>query len=144
MKRYDVRFYDKKQNRLIYGAGISPNQLPLVISPDGAIVELQGDFVPMICTYQKAINGHIWEADVVECDVPVMQFEGMPPTFMKVRGVMQYNQGQGCFTISINSTPEMQGAVFKVVNTRIIGCALTNPELLSDPNKKANEIKQTS
>lgn len=136
MLRYDLRFWDKTNRRMIYGAGLSPNQLPIVKHTDGRLEELQGEFVPMICTHQKAVNGYIWEADVIECDVPALVMEGMPVSFIKARGVMQYNQRKGSFTVNIQATPQLAGAEFQVTNSRIIGCAISNPELLAvNPNQ---------
>lgn len=136
MLRYDLRFWDKKEKRMIYGAGLSPNQLPIFQHEDGRLEELQGEFVPMICTHQRAVNGYIWEADVIECDVPAFFIEGMPASFVKARGVMQYNQAKGSFTVNIMANAQMQGQEFKVTNSRIIGCAVSNPELLQvNPNQ---------
>lgn len=145
MLRYDVRFWDKANSRLIYGAGISPNQLPIVQHEDGRLEELQGEFVPMLCTHQKALNGVIFEADVIECDIPVyLCGKDMPPSLIKARGVMQYNQQKGSFTLNITAQPEMVGAEFQVTNSRIIGCAVSNPELLTvNPNKNEQITNQT-
>lgn len=136
MLRYDIRFWDKDKEEMIYGAGISPNQLPIIKRlEDGALQELEGNFVPMICTGQKAVNGHIWEADVVECDVPAFVVDGVPASYVKARGVMQYSHAKGSFTVNIVANPQLEGQEFKVSNTRIIGCAISNPELLTiNPN----------
>lgn len=123
---------------MIYGAGISPAQLPIIQhEEDGRLEELQGEFVPMLCTGQKAKNGAIWEADVIECDVPAFIVEGMPVSYVKARGVMQFNQRKGCFTVNIYTKTEgMEGAEFTVSNSVVIGCAVSNPELLSvNPNQ---------
>lgn len=148
MLRYDVRFWDKANKRLIYGAGISPEQKPLVKNDDGSYTELEGDFVPMICTGQKALNGVIFEADVIECDVAVLAMEGLPPTYMKTRGVMQFVQATGAFTLNIQSrSPEMEGLQFRVTNSRIIGCVLESPELLKTnkiQNNDSTQIAETS
>lgn len=138
MLRYDLRFYDKQTKQMIYGAGISPAQKPIVKHEDGRLEELQGEFVPMLCTGQKAVNGYIWEADVIECDVPAFIVEGMPVSYVKARGVMQYNHGKGSFTVNIMAQQQMQGQEFKVTNSRIIGCAVSNPELLK-VNQQNNE-----
>lgn len=137
MLRYDIRFWDRDKQEMIYGAGISPNQLPIIKrAEDGALQELEGNFVPMICTGQKAVNGVIWEADVVECDVPAFFVEGVPASFVKARGVMQYSHAKGSFTVNIVANPQLEGQEFKVSNTRIIGCAIANPELLTiNPNR---------
>lgn len=123
---------------MIYGAGISPTQLPIVKhDEDGRLEELQGEFVPMLCTGQRAKNGTIWEADIIECDVPAFIVEGMPVSYIKARGVMQFNQVKGCFTVNIFTKNEtMGGAEFTVSNSVIVGCAVSNPELLSvNPNQ---------
>lgn len=138
MLRYDIRFWDKENKRMIYGAGISPTQLPIVKHEDGRLEELQGEFLPMICTGQKATNGQIWEGDVIECDVPALVVEGMPVSYVRARGVMQYHTGKGMFTVGILGAQDMQGAEFRVTNSRIIGCAISNPELLQ-ANTQNNE-----
>lgn len=144
MISYQIRFWDKVNKRLIYGAGISPNQLPIVKFPDGHLEELHGEFVPMINTGQKAMNGVVFEGDIIECDVPMFaDQQGKFQSFMKARGVMQYNQGKGCFTLNIFSKDGVVGAEFQAINSRIIGCALANPELLSvNPNVYEQETKQ--
>lgn len=136
MIAYEMRFWDKINKRMIYGAGLSPNQLPIVKHTDGRLEELQGEFVPMINTGQKAVNGFIFEADVIECDVPAFaDANGGFQSFMKARGIMQYNQAKGCFTLNIVSSEQRAGGEFQAINSRIIGCALANPELLSvNPN----------
>lgn len=142
MLRYDVRFWDKMAKRMIYGAGISPTQNPIVQNPDGSLTELTGEFVPMICTYQKAVNGDMWEGDVIECDVPFHISPDLPPSFIKARGVMQYNQKIGSFTVNIASKPETNGQMFQVTNPRIIGCAVSDPDLLqvnSNENENTNK-----
>lgn len=147
MLRYDVRFWDKANKQMIYGAGISPAQLPIVKHEDGRLEELQGDFVPMLCTGQKAVNGWIWEADVIECDVPAFIVEGMPVSYVKARGVMQYNHGKGSFTVNIMAQQQMQGQEFRVTNSRIIGCAVSNPELLQvkqNHNEQITENKDSA
>jgi len=135
MLRYDLRFWDTKNKVMILGAGMSPNQLPIVQHENGRLEELQGEFVPMLCTYQKATNGLIWEGDVIECDVPYFIAPDLPPTFVKARGVMQFNQKRGSFTVNIASSPETQGQEFQVKNSTIIGCAVSNPELLQIDHK---------
>lgn len=146
MLRYDVRFWDKGKKQMIYGAGIAPTQKPIIMHPDGRLEELQGEFVPMICTHQKAVNGFIWEADVIECDIALhLCGMDMPPSLLKARGVMQYNQSKGCFTVNITSSPEMAGQEFTVTNSRIIGCAISNPELLAvNPNQNEQESNNKS
>lgn len=146
MLRYDLRFWDKTKKTMIYGAGLSPNQLPIVQHEDGRLEELQGEFVPMICTHQKAVNGYIWEADVIECDVPAFVQDDVVLSWTKARGVMQYNQAKGCFTVNIVSSQELQGQTFKVANSKIVGCAISNPELLQvNPNQNEQEnISQDS
>lgn len=140
MLRYDVRFWDKVNRKMIYGAGISPTQQPIVQREDKSLEELIGEFVPMLNTAQKAVNGVIWEGDIIECDVPAFQMEGMPTSFVKARGVMQYNTKQGCFTVNINSNPQLAGATFTVVNSRVIGDIFSNPDLLKvNPNENAQE-----
>lgn len=140
MLRYDIRFWDTKKKAMIYGAGMSPNQKPIVQHEDGRLEELQGEFVPMLCTYQKATNGYIWDGDVIECDVPYFLSPDLPPAFVKARGVMQFNQVRGSFTVNIASSPETQGQEFQVRNSTIIGCAVSNPELLQiDQNKYENQ-----
>lgn len=126
---------------MIYGAGLSPNQLPIIQHTDGRLEELKGEFVPMLCTGQQAKNGAIWEADVIECDVPAFIVEGMPVSYVKARGVMQFNQRKGCFTVNIFSKQEgIEGAEFTVSNSKIVGCAVSNPELLSvNPNHNEQE-----
>jgi len=141
MLRYDMRFWDKDKKQMIYGAGLSPTQMPIIKHPNGQLEELQGQFVPMICTHQKATNGYIWEADVIECEIPAyldkdVQF--VPA--QKARGVMQYNQAQGAFTVNIVSMPQMAGREFKVTKSTIIGCVVANPELLQDSNKQNEQI----
>jgi len=140
MLRYDLRFWDKKEKRMIYGAGLSPNQLPIFQHEDGRLEELQGEFVPMLNTGQKAVNGSIWEADVIECDVPAFFIEGMPASYVKARGIMQYNQARGAFTVNIMANPQLQGQEFKVSNSRIIGCAVSNPELLQVKQNQNEQI----
>lgn len=131
MKRYDVRFWDKEKQVMIYGAGLAPTQKPIVRHEDGTLEELQGEFVPMICTgVPDADRKPIWEADVVECDIPVVISPDMPMSYIKARGVMQYNQRSGSFTVNITSSQERAGATFQVTNSRVIGNALANPELL--------------
>lgn len=145
MIRYDIRFWDKANKRLIYVAGLSPNQLPIIQHPDGRLEELRGEFVPMINTGQKAVNGLIWEADICECDVPALVENGVVVSWVKARGVMQYNQGKGCFTLNIVANPEMAGVEFQVTNSRIIGCVLSNPELLqANPNTYDQSKHQSS
>lgn len=131
MLRYDFRFWDKNEKKMLYGVGISPSQKPVVVNPEnGSLEELQGDFVPMINTGQKALNGLIWEADIVECDVPAYFIEGMPASYVKARGVMQFNQRAGTFTLNIVSKQEVSGAEFTVTNSRVIGGVFSKPELL--------------
>lgn len=144
MLRYDVRFWDKANNRLIYGAGISPNQLPIVQHTDGHLEELKGEFVPMLSTGQKALNGVIFEADVIECDVPVFADQsGKFQSFLKARGVMQFNQQKGAFTLNIAAQSQAVGGEFQVTNSRIIGCAVSNPELLTiNPNQNEQITNQ--
>lgn len=146
MLRYDFRFWDKNEKRMIHGAGISPSQKPVIVHPeDGRLEELQGDFVPMINTGQKALNGLIWEADIVECDVPAYFIEGVPASYVKARGVMQFNQRQGTFTLNIVSKQEMAGAEFTVTNSRVIGDVFSNPELLkANPNQNEQESTKQS
>jgi len=143
MLRYDVRFWDKINKRMILNAGISPNQLPIVQHGDGRLEELRGEFVPMLCTYQKATNGYIWEGDVIECDVPLSFGDEIPPMLMKARGIMQFNQARGMFTVNIASSPQTQGQEFHVKNSVIIGCAVSNPELLQI-NQQNYENQNTS
>lgn len=131
MKRYDIRFWDKEKQVMIYGAGIAPTQQPIVKHEDGRLEELQGEFVPMLCTgIPSADRKPIWEADIIECDIPVVIAEDMPMSYIKARGVMQYSQRAGSFTVNITSTQERAGATFTVTNSRIIGNAMANPELL--------------
>ncbi len=147
MLRYDVRFWDKANKQMIYGAGISPAQLPIIKhEEDGRLEELQGEFVPMLCTGQNAKNGAIWEADVIECDVPAFIVEGMPVSYIKARGVMQFNQRKGCFTVNIFTKQQgMEGAEFTVSNSIVVGCAVSNPELLSvNPNQNEQESTKQS
>lgn len=131
MLKYEVRFWDRDNKKMILGAGMSPRQLPLVKRGDGTYDELQGRFVPMLNTTQKALNGLIWEGDIIECDMPVMQIEGLPPTFQKLRGVMQFNQQTASFTVNIaTKSPAINEATFGVVNSRIVGDVFSTPELL--------------
>lgn len=148
MIRYDLRFWDKQNKVMITETGISPYQKPLVLQPDGSYKELVGTFIPMICTHQKALNGVIWEGDIIECDVPALVMEGLPPSYIKARGVMQFVQQSGCFTLNIQSSQEMAGATFQVANSRRIGNVFQNPELLQanlttyeSDNKNANTEK---
>ncbi len=132
---------------MIYGAGISPAQLPIIQhEEDRRLEELQGEFVPMLCTGQKAKNGAIWEADVIECDVPAFIVEGMPVSYVKARGIMQFNQRKGCFTVNIFTKAEgMEGAEFTVSNSVVVGCAVSNPELLSvNPNQNEQASTEPS
>lgn len=144
MIRYDIRFWDKEKQQLIYGAGLSPNQKPIVQNPDGSLVELKGNFIPMINTGQRAVNGTIWEGDVCECDIPFMVEDGVVLSWTKARVIMQYNQGKGAFTLNIVATPEMEGKEFVVSNSRIIGCAISNPELLNINPNQNDSTKNTS
>lgn len=143
MLRYDLRFWDKDNKVMLTGVGISPNQLPIAMGSDGKLAELRGNFVPMLCTYQKAINGYIWEGDIIECGVPYDLGADMPTSLLKVRGVMQFNERMGSFTINIASTPETEGRTFQVKNAKIIGCAVSHPELLQI-SQNQNENKKTS
>lgn len=143
MKRYDVRFWDKTNKVMIYGAGIAPTQKPIVKHENGVLEELKGEFVPMICTgVLSADRKPIWEADVIECDIPYQISPDMPPSFVKARGVMQYNPIAGSFTVNINSSPERAGDTFQVTNSRIIGNALANPELLEDKQQNYEQHKE--
>jgi len=143
MLRYDVRFWDKDNKVMLEKVGISPNQLPIVINSLGQLEALRGNFVPMLCTYQKAVNGYIWEGDIIECGVPYDLGSDMPMSLLKVRGVMQFNERLGSFTINIASTPETQGRTFQVKNAKIIGCAISHPELLQI-SQNQNENKKTN
>ena len=121
---------------MIYGAGLAPTQQPIIQHEDKTLEELKGEFVPMICTGQKAVNGKIWEGDVIECDVPAFVVEGMPVSYIKARGVMQFNQKQGAFTVNIHSNPQMAGVQFTVTNSRVVGDIFSNPDLLKvNPNQ---------
>lgn len=140
MIKYHYRFWDKVNRQMIENAGISPRQQPIIQHPDGSVEELSGSFVPMLCTFQKAVNGYIWEGDVVDCDIPYQIAPDMPLSFVKARGVMQFNQVGGCFTVNIASKPENQGQSYQVTNVRIVGCAVSNPELLQ-VSENQNENK---
>lgn len=140
MIRYDLRFWSKDEKRMITGAGLSPNQKPLVRQEDGSYRELEGRFIPMICTHQRAVNGLIWEADIIECDIPALAMEGMPVSYIKARGIMQFVQATGAFTLNIQAaSQELAGATFQVSNSRIIGNAFANPELLTANKPKHDE-----
>lgn len=141
MLRYDFRFWDNDNKRMVYG-GISADQLPVIAREDGSLIKLVGNFVPMIRTSLKAVNGGIWEGDIIECDMPMYQIEGMPITYVKTRGVMQYDHRKATFTVSINSSPEMAGVQFQVVNSHIVGNAFANPELLEVSNNQNDKHTQ--
>lgn len=129
MIRYDIRFWDKDNKKMLYGCGISPAQKPLERRGDGSFVELEGNFIPMICTHQRDVNkAFIWEGDILECDVPALVMEGMPMSYVKARGIMQFVQGTGSFTLNIQTTSmEMAGLNFQVANSKVIGNAFESP-----------------
>lgn len=133
----NVRFWDVKNKKMLYGLGISPVQQPIQLNNDGTLTELEGEYVPMLMTNLFDVEKKpIWGGDIVECDLQVTAFEGLPPSFIKKRGVMQYNVTNGMFTVNINSSDELKGQQFKVVNSRVIGDGYQNPELLEYNDEK--------
>lgn len=128
----NVRFWDKVNKKMLYGLGISPVQQPIQLNNDGTLTELEGDFVPMLMTNLFDIEKKpIWGGDIVECDLQVTAFEGIPPSYIKKRGIMQYNVREGVFTVNINTkSPELQGKRYKVINSKVVGDGYSNPELL--------------
>ena len=131
MRSYDVRFWDKTKREMIYGAGLSPNQLPIIKHDNGTLEELQGTFVPMICTQVLSSDKKpIWEGDIIECDIQITLVEGMSPAPLKAYGIMQYNNAKGLFSVNIHSKPEEAGKTFQVTNSRVIGDILSSPEFL--------------
>lgn len=128
----NVRFWDKVNKKMLYGLGISPVQTPIQLNEDGTLTELQGEFVPMLLTHLYDIDKKpIFSGDIVECDLQVTAFEGMPPSYIKKRGIMQYSVREGVFTVNINtSSPDLQGKRYKVINSKVVGDGYSNPELL--------------
>lgn len=127
----NVRFWDVKNKKMLYGLGISPVQQPIQLNSDGTLTELEGEFVPMLMTYLFDVDKKpIWAGDVIECDLMVTAFEGIPPSYIKKRGIMQYNLSNGTFTVSIASKEIEKGRKFEVVNSKVVGNIYEGEELL--------------
>lgn len=129
MLSYRLRFLNVETEEMIYDCGISPNQKPLRKLENGLYEELEGTFTPMIDTGQKAINGTIWEADIIQAETRI-NIAGIPSIAMVV-GIMQYDQSKGAFFLNLLDAPTgLTGVSFSVQNSKIIGCALKDKEIL--------------
>lgn len=127
MKTVEIRFWDKRANGMIYGAGISPNQRPIIKYTNGEIEELEGNYVVMLKTHIRAKNDILWEDDIVECDVPVWGGQFL----QKMYGVVKFIPEKGLFTIHIEVDPLRHGEVYQVLNPLKVGDIYTNSELLA-------------
>lgn len=138
MLEYKVRFFNHDTQEMIYDCGISPNQKPIRKLENGLYEELEGNFTPMINTGQKALNGVIYEADVLDCKAS-LQIASIP-SLLEVRGVMQYDPNRGAYMINILDAPSiLLGKDFQVQDATIIGNAFNNKELIVKKYEKKNE-----
>jgi hypothetical protein len=138
MLEYKLRFFNHETKEMVYDCGISPNQKPLRKLENGLYEELEGDYTPMINTGQKALNGVISEADILDCQAK-LNIAGLE-TLLQVRGVMQFDPNRGAFMINIIDAPKiLLGKQFEVQDANIIGNAFLNKELITKNYEKKNE-----
>lgn len=127
-----IRFWDKKNNQMLYGLGITEKQQPVRQNTDGSLTVLEGAYVPMLSTLTPDAKGNvIWQSDVCQADMQVLVMTDMPPSMMKVIGVMQYDIPTGTFTLIVHDAPaSMAGRKFQLSNITVIGNAFENGDLL--------------
>ena len=130
-----IRIYDRNAKQMIY-----PKQgtdRGVFVGMDGYPIQFDGkqffkldQCIVMYATGLRTVTGEmIWEADIIEADVP-LDFGGVV-SFIKKRGIMVWNDRVGNWFVKMKKST-MSHNRFQITNSIVIGNLYEHKQLLKD------------